>query len=94
MRVVPTTSSDYKTVTSSSQQFDTTMAAEEFYVFTSSVACYIAQGANPTAAAADGSTILGAGQSCMIDGRIGAKLAVKRIGSVDGEATLTRAKIG
>ncbi len=93
MRVVPVSSnSDRKTVTGSSAQFDTSMAAGEFYVFTTSVAAYIAQGSNPTADAADGSVLIGKGQSCMIDGRLGAKLAVKRA-TEDGEATLTRAKI-
>ncbi len=87
---VPTASSDRKTVTSSSQQFDTTMAAGEFYVMTSTVSCYIAQGSNPTAAASDGSTIISAGESVLIDATIGAKLAIIRIGSSDGEATLTR----
>lgn len=89
---VPTTSSDRKTVTVASQQFDTTLASGEFFVMTSTVSCYIAQGANPTASAADGSTIISAGQSVLIEGDLGAKLAIIRIGSSDGEATLTRVK--
>jgi hypothetical protein len=95
MRIVPVTAtSDRKTVTSTSAQFDTTMAAGEFYVFTTTVAAYIKQGANPvTATAADASVLIGPGQSCLIDGGIAAKLAVLRA-TEDGEATLTRAKIG
>lgn len=89
--LVPTATSDRKTVTAASQQFDTTMAAGEHYVMTSTVSCYIAQAANPTAAPSDGSTIIFAGQSVLIDGQVGAKLAIIRIGSSDGEATLTRA---
>lgn len=86
---VPTAVSDRKTVTAASQQFDTTLADGSFYVMTSTVSCYIAQGSNPTASAADNSTIISAGQSVLIDGKIGAKLAIIRIGSSDGEATLT-----
>ncbi len=87
---VPTTTSDRSTVTASSQQFSPTMVAGEFWVLTSSIACYILQGANPTAAAADTNTYVAAGESVMIAGALGAKLAIIRAGSSDGEATLTR----
>jgi len=45
------TTSDYKPVTSTSTQFDTTMVSGVQYVVTSSVACWIRIGSNPTAAA-------------------------------------------
>lgn len=89
---IPTTVSYRSTVTSSSQVFSVAMATGEWYVFTSTVACYIKQGApTPTASAADGSTIISAGESVIIKGDLGSKLAVIRIGTTDGEATLTKA---
>ncbi len=88
---VPTTTSDRSTVTASSQQFSPTMVNGEFWILTSSIACYILQGSNPTAAAADGSTYVAAGESVIISGQLGAKLAIIRAGSSDGEATLTKA---
>lgn len=89
--IVPTTNSDRSTVTAASQQFSFSMAAGQMYVLTSSIACYILQGSNPTAAAADGSTYVAANESVLIYGGLGAKLAIIRAGSSDGEATLTRA---
>lgn len=77
------------TVTASSQQFGA-MVADNYYVLTSSIACYIKQGTNPTATAGDGSTIVGAGVPTIISGDQGAKLAIIRIGASDGEATLTK----
>lgn len=90
---VPTPFSDRTTVTAASQQFSQTMVAGEYYVLTSSIGCYILQGSNPTASAADLNTYIAAGQSVPIDGSIGAKLAIIRAGASDGEATLTRAKL-
>lgn len=93
MRITPVpATSDRQTVTSSAVTFDTTMASGEFWVFTTSVAAYIKQGSAPTASAADGSTLIGAGQSCLIEGVLGAKLSVI-YESIDGVATLTRAKV-
>lgn len=88
---VPVTSTaDYKTVSSPAVQFDTSMDTDEYWVFTPSVACFIAQGSNPTASAGDGSTYVAAGESVLIHGYLGAKLSVIRASS-DGVATLTRA---
>lgn len=70
-----------------------TMAAGQFWVFEASVACYINQGANPTAAAADGNVYLGPNEPIIIDGSVGAKLAVIRAGADDGECTIVRAKM-
>lgn len=91
--LVPTPFSDRTTVTSTSQVFSQSMVAGEYYVLTSDIACYILQGAAPTASAADLNTYVAAGQSVPIDGGIGTKLAIIRVGSSDGVATLTRAKL-
>jgi hypothetical protein len=92
MPIVPVTASaDYKTVDGTSRQFDTTMVNGKFWVFESSVACLINQGTNPTAAAADANTLIGPFEPVMIDGRLGAKLAVIKAGADDGIATLTPA---
>lgn len=91
--LVPSPISDRTTVTAASQQFSFTMVAGEVYVLTSSVAAYILQGSNPTAAAADGSTYITAGDSIVITANFGAKLAIIRAGAVDGEATLTKALV-
>lgn len=89
---VPTTSSDFQSVGASEVDFDTTMASGEYFVFSTSTDCFIKQGAAPVAAsAADGSTFVGAGQSVLIDGALGAKLSVIR-NTADGKATLTRVK--
>lgn len=77
-------------VTSASAEFATMMARDEFYVFTSSVDCWIHQ-ASPTstASAAPGSAFIPANVPVYINGGVGAKLAVVR-DSGDGTATLTR----
>lgn len=89
---VPTTTSDRSTVTAASQQFSFSMTAGQYYVVTSTIGAYILQGANPTASAADNNTYIAAGQSVLIDGSIGAKLAIIREGSSDGAATMTLVK--
>ena len=88
--VIPTPVSDRSTVTSASQQFSFTMNDDEFYVVTSTIGAYILQGSNPTASAADNNTYIAAGQSVLISGSLGAKLAIIREGAVDGAATMTR----
>lgn len=91
--LVPSPTSDRTTVTASSQQFSFTMVAGQIYVVTASVAAYLAQGSNPTASAADGSTYIAAGESVVITGNFGAKLAIIRAGAADGEATMTLASL-
>ena len=94
MQIFPiTTSSDRKTYSGVSVTFDASMAANEVCVFTASTMCYIAQHADtPVASAADGSVLIQAGESVMIWGALGAKLAVIRE-SADGAATLTKAAV-
>lgn len=87
---VPVAGSSVRTtVTVASQQISLADPAG-FYQFTTTVACYVAQGANPTASAANGSQIVGPNESLIVSAAQGAKLAVIRIGAVDGEATLTK----
>lgn len=88
---VPVTSSaEHLAISTSADSFATVMAAGQYFVFTSSVACYIAQGDAPVASAADGSTYVGAGESVLIDGTIGPALSV--LATDTGVATLTRVK--
>lgn len=90
---VPVTSSALRLVIDAvAASFTATMLDDQFFVFTPSVACYIAQGAAPTASAANGSTYVAAGESVLIDGGVGAKLSVIRAGGDDGFGTLTRVK--
>lgn len=58
------------------------------YQFESNTACWINQGANPTASAAAGSMFVGANQPVLLDGSNGAKLAVIQ-DAVAGKASLT-----
>ncbi len=63
-------------VGAASVQFSATLGAGELWGFQSTTACYIAQGANPTAAAANGSVAVAAGQLVLLDVSQGAKVAV------------------
>lgn len=85
-----TASAEYLAVSTTADEFVTEMEADQYFVFTCSVPCYIAQGETPTASAADGSTYVGAGESVLIDGTIGPYLSV--LGTTAGVATLTRVK--
>lgn len=78
----------YKTVTNSSQQFDE-IETNKTYQFISTVTCWIAQGDNPTAAAAAGSKFCAAGESVLLDGGHGTVVAVIREGGSNGAASLT-----
>ena len=86
-----TAGSDSTTVTVASAQFTLTLAATYVYLFVSSTNCWISQGANPTASAADANMFVPANVLVTIDGATGAKLAVIR-DTVDGKASLTPAK--
>lgn len=76
------------TVTASAQQLGA-MAATRSYLFTSTVACYVKQGANPTATAGDASMLVAAGGSVFLWGGDGTKISVIRA-TADGECTLTQ----
>lgn len=68
-----------------------TMAAGQYFVFCSSVACWIKQGTNPVASAAAGSMFVPANVQVMIDGALGTELAVIQA-STGGTASLVRVK--
>lgn len=87
--LVPVAGSSAKvTVEATEEDFGTTMANGELYVFTADVDARIKQGAAPLAATAgDGSMFVKAGMPVLIDGNQGAKLSVLRK-DTDGVATL------
>lgn len=84
------TSADEVAVGVASAQFAaiTTMAVGQFFLFVSSTACWIKPGANPTASAGAGSMYVPANFPIVVDGSLGAKLAVIR-DAADGKASLT-----
>lgn len=88
MNVPVTGSALFSTVTASSQQLGA--MTDNRYLFASTVNCWILQGANPTATAADGSMFVPANTQIVIWGGMGAKLAVLRDGGSDGKCSLTR----
>lgn len=87
------TTSDYKAITTgASVTFDAVMAAPEFWVFSATTDMYICQGAAPTASAGDGSILVAAGTSIMLDASLGAKLAAIAA-TANGAGTLTKVKL-
>lgn len=80
------------TVTATSQQINIPMLTNRLYALTSTTACYIKQGANPTATAGDASSLVAAGGTVVVHGGDGAVLAVIRA-SADGECTLTQINV-
>lgn len=85
-----TTSSDSQAVGAASAPFTSTIGKNEIWMFVSTTNCWIAQGANPTAAAADGNMFVPANVIVPISGLGGEKLAVIQA-SAGGTASLTRA---
>jgi hypothetical protein len=91
MRFAPvTTSNATAAVGAASVLFTTVMEANATYLFVSSTACHILQGAAPTAAAGT-SMYVPAGVVLPIDGALGARLAVIQA-AAGGTASLTRAR--
>jgi hypothetical protein len=83
---VPRTS-DVVSVTDSAADFDTALDVETAYVLISDVACWVAQGASPTASAADGSVLVPAGSPLYLHGRNGDSVSVIR-DTTSGSASL------
>jgi len=84
-------SSKFTTVTVASQQIALTMVARQVYVFTSSVACYLAQSSGtPVASAANASFYVPADHIIEVDGTGGSHLSVIRVGSLDGICTISQ----
>ncbi len=71
--------SDVKPIGATSVQFDLTLAANRTYLLTATVACWVCQGANPTAEIGlDGNMVVGAGEPPIrVRGDNGAKLAIR-----------------
>lgn len=87
--------SDIIDVGDTSAQFATfnAMAAGQWFRFFATVACWIKQGANPTAAANTAASMpVAAGEAVLINGALGAKLAVIRDGA-NGKAVLTPVQV-
>lgn len=84
-----TTTSDVQAVTITAATMTPAFATTETWMFVSSTDCYIAQGAAPTATAADGSMFVPAGVIITLSGKAGAKVSVIRA-TVDGTCSLTR----
>ena len=81
--------SDYSTVTNTSQQL-ANLAAGATYRLVSSIDTWVAVGANPTASAADNNHYLPAGRELHISAvAADDNVAVLRVGSSDGVCTLT-----
>lgn len=81
--------SKYLAVTDTAAVIQADMTEAGVYVFTADVDCYIKQGADPTASAANGSMLVSAGMPVVIDGAQGAKLSVVRKAD-SGVATLQK----
>lgn len=88
------TQSDEVAVGAASAQFANivAMAAGQMYVFVSSTACWILQGANPTASAAPGSMYVPPNTIVFIGGLNGIKLAVIQ-DAAPGKASLTKVQL-
>ena len=70
----------------------TGVVGQNRYQYVANVASWIAQGSNPTATAGAGSTYVPAGVIVLLDGHLGAKLAVIQDGS-GGKASLTPVQV-
>lgn len=79
---------DVKAVGLTATRFDITMAVNSFYVLTSTVACWVAQGVAPTAAPnVDGNAYIPPNVPVIISGNFGAKLSIIQA-SLAGNASL------
>lgn len=78
-------------VAAAAAQFTGSLTSSVRYLYTCDIASWIAQGVNPTASAADGSTYVPAGVPVYLDGKNGAKVSALRAGGSNGIASLTPA---
>lgn len=89
MAIVVVTDKSIKTdVAATAATSSLALVAGTVYRFISTTACWIKQGATPTASAASGSMFVAANEAVYIDGRNGAGLSVIR-NAADGTSTLT-----
>jgi hypothetical protein len=92
VKITSTPSADSVSVTGTSAAFALVLDAtkpfgQAIYRLTSNVDLWWAQGSSPTASAGAGSAFLAAGDGALIEGRLGARVAVISDG-VDGRASL------
>lgn len=73
-------------------EFGATMAVDQFWLFTSSTACWMAQGATPVASAGAGSMYVPANTPVMLSGDNGADVSVIQ-DAVAGKASLVRCMV-
>lgn len=91
--VVPVASrSDVTAVGAVAATSGLTMDAGFFYLFVSNTDCFIAQGATPTATAADASMFVPSRTPIILAGSSGAALSIIR-DTADGKASLTPAQL-
>lgn len=86
-----TSTSDSQAVSGVAATMSPTMAATEIWLFISTTACYVLQGAAPTATAADGSMFWPPNVPLYLDGGLGAKLSVIQA-AAGGTASLTKCR--
>lgn len=86
-----TTLGDLVVVGAASVQHTLVLTPNVRYLFVSSTLCYIKQGVNPTATAATGNALVPPNFPVIIEGNLGAKLAVLQH-TAGGSATLTPIK--
>lgn len=91
---VNSATADSAVIGAASVQFTTinAMAAGQFFELVANADCWYSQGANPTATAGAGSIFLPARKSVIIDGALGAKIALIQDGASAGKASLARIK--
>lgn len=80
----------FKAFSSSSGDTGVTIGATERWMVVTDTAVMIAQGAAPTAAKANGSTLVVPGLPLIVQGSNGAKLAAIQAGASGGQLTVTR----
>ncbi len=87
--VIPvTSSSDLTAIGAAAATFALSMEPGLCYLFVANTDCFVLQGANPTATAADGSMFVPSRSAVVLSGDNGAKLSVIR-DTADGKASLT-----
>ena len=84
--------STYLAIAATSALFDVELEADAYYLYVASVATWIAQGTDPTAAVDDQSMFVPASTPITLAGATGAKVAAIRAAG-DGGASLTRLRV-
>ena len=88
MVLTPTTG--YVFVSDTPETFNVEMTQNTFWAFISNVDVFLCQGVNPTAAPADGSSLVRAGERVIVEGGNFPQLSIVKALPDDGFATLTK----